>query len=311
MSEEIQQIETSEEQTAVRQEAKGKTYRIKVRCIVGNTNPRNPLSDELKRLGWTVFDGDKAVWPLAVSDNPIDRAKFVELMQAHDDEFCSWATTFLTQGQLQPIELRDNGGKGGKENTYTMVFGCRRSLAILYNWCLTGKPSEPVIEARLAKGSNVNLLHRAFVENERRNPSLLEEAESIAMAINAGCTEEEVARARGYSMSTIKNRLDLLNLEPAVQRKIREGKITATKALKAAQSDPVGSNGHVRNDSDRHETNGTLANGTIGFSVDVPAELKIKVRSKREITKAMDEYAPGTETYKALSWVLGMSEDLK
>lgn len=310
MSEEIMQAEC-EEQVVGRSEAKGKVYRIKVSSIVANTNPRNPLSQSLKNLGYTAFGGDMPVWELATSEDPGQRAKFCELMQAHDEEFCNWATTFMTQGQLQPIEVRDNGGKAGKESTYTLVFGCRRCLAILYNWCMTGKPSEPIVEARLAKGSNVNLLHRAFVENERRNPSILEEAESIQMAINAGCEEEEVAKARGYSISTIRNRLALLNLEPAVQKKVRDGKITATKALNLYKE--ASSNGH---------TNGSVpissllgeepAESTTSeqLAAATATEPKIRVRSKKEILAVLDEYSPGTETHKALSWVLGLREEV-
>lgn len=299
MSEEVVDQQT-DEQTASRSDSRRKTYRIKVRSIVANTNPRNPLPVGLKKQGWKVFDGEQAVWPLATSDDPLKRAKFVELMQT-DEEFVFWASTFITQGQLQPVRLRDNGDRTGKgNNTYTLVYGCRRCLAILYNWCVNGKPAEPIVEGELVKGSNLNLLHMADTENTYMPPPAIEQAEAIRNAINQGCTEEEVARARGLSMATVKNRLALLDLEPEVQRKLRSGAITPTKALKAASESAT--NGYVGEPS---------SNGHAKAATEESSEPKIKVRPKKEILKAMDEYAPGTETHRALSWALGLREDLK
>lgn len=267
-----------------RTEAKGKVYTIPVRSIVANTNPRNPLGVELQRQGWTLFEGGPekmpGIWHFATSEDATKRQFFTEVMQLYDPEFCSWAATFITQGQLQPVEVRDNGTKAGKEPTYTLVFGARRCLAILYNWCLTGKPKEPVVEARLAKGNNAGLLQRSIVENRRLQPSLIEEARAMQQSINLGMTTEEVAQEQGVTSQTVRNRLALLELPPDIQHKIHEGKLTATKAL-AEEKEPKADNG------------------------------KPRMQKRKVIEEALGEYSEDNPVGKALRWVLGLRENLR
>ncbi len=270
-----------------RKESKTKPYLIPVRSIVANTNPRNPLSPELQKQGWTVFGTPdptegRMLWALATSDNPEERTTFVELMQQFDPDFVAWAGTFLTQGQLQAVEVRDNGKNAKGENTYTLVYGCRRCLAILYNWCLLGKPAEPVVEAKLVKGNNASLLHRAVVENQRKQPNPLEEAHAIKYAVNNGQSEEEVALEQGLSITTIKNRLALLGLPPEVQKKIAAGTLTATKALKEKVPPANGDGGK-----------------------------KPRLRSRKTIEEALEEFNPDTKEGKVLAWVLGRRDNFR
>jgi ParB/RepB/Spo0J family partition protein len=247
-----------------------KLYEIPIRSIKGNTNPRQPLSDALHKLGWTVFDGDKQLWTLATSDDLEQRAEFVKLVQEHDPDIAAMAATILAQGLLEPVEVRESGTK-----TYTLVFGCRRCLATLYNWCVLGKPKEPMIQAFLVKGNSTDLLHRAVIENIRKPQSVIEEAKAIKIALNAGQAKEEIAAQYGYSLTTLNQRLKLLELEPAEQQKIHDGKTTASKAL---------SNGE---------------------------EPKPKVRSRKVIEEAANEYRQGTAERRVLDWVLGVTEKIK
>ncbi len=257
---------------------------INVRQIVGGTNPRNPLADSLRHYG--VFEPVQehlelpTLWSLATSDDAEKRAAFVQLMQEHDQEFCSWASTFIVQGQLQDVEVRENGKRRDGTASYTLVFGARRCLAILFNWCMTGRPSEPVVSAKLAKGSNLNLLHRAVVENQRKNPSKIEEARAIRFALNAGEDEATVCEQYGYSLATLKNRLALLDLPPAVQRKIEAKEMRPTEALAVATAER---NGH-------------------------DVEDKPKMLSRKKILEMREEYAADRLEYRVLSVVLGERE---
>ena len=216
---------------------------------------------------------------MAVGDDPAQRAEFVKLMQEHDPEFATWAATFLTQGQLQPVEVRDNGKRADGASTYTLVFGCRRCLAILYNWCLIGKPREPVVEAHLAKGNNNTLLHRAVIENFRRNQSPLDEARAIKIALNNGQTKKEVADEYGVTVQTIVNRLALLDLPPDEQRAIEEGRMKKTVAVQKAR--------------------------------DSNAPPKPKMRPRKVIEQALSEFVEDRKEYKILAWVLGQVENFK
>ena len=272
-------------QSMERQKSATPTYKIPIRQIVANTNPRNPLSEELRRQGWTVFDPPPEssptklpLWQMATSNEEADRQQFATLMQTYDPEFVDWAHTFVSQGQLQPVEVRDNGKRKDGENTYTLIFGCRRCLAILYNWCLLGVPKEPLIEARLEKGNNVSLMHRAIIENIRRDPNKIEVAQAIKWAINQGQTIEEAATQQGCTPQTIKNKLALLDLPLDQQKQIAAGKLTATKAIKEAK--PTDNS-------------------------------KPKMRPRKEIEAARSDFADGHPCARILDWILGRAEDFK
>lgn len=275
--------------------SKAGTWTIPVRSISGNSNPRFPLSDAIKLAGYGIFKLQPestlpTVWELATSPDPERRKQYCDLIAEHDPEFAGWASTFLTQGQLQPAECREGGS--GK---FTLVFGCRRALAILYNWCLLGKPAEPVIEVKLVKGNETDLLHRAFTENTRKNPNAIEDARSIRMAMNAGEEAAAIAQARGISEQTIKNRLALLELPIKKQQQIEAGTLKPTKALASLRHANNGDG--TEEASDNAESNGETS------------QPKAKRRSAKEVREAMNEFAESTPIHKFAAWVLGERED--
>lgn len=53
-------------------DSRAKVYLIPIRSITSNTNPRQALSKSLDTQGWTVFHGDKPLWPLATSNDPTE-----------------------------------------------------------------------------------------------------------------------------------------------------------------------------------------------------------------------------------------------
>lgn len=252
------------------------TYDIPIRAITSNTNPRNPLSASLQSQGWDCMQGDKQIWGLAVSDDPAERAKYVQLIQDFDPEIASMASTILSQGLLEPVEVCEGGTK-----KFRLVFGARRCLAILFNWCLLGKPKEPIVQVFLEKGNATHLLHRALVENIRKPQSVIEEARAIKMSLNNGEDRAEIGRQLGMSASTINNRLALLELPAKEQAKLHEGKTT----VKAVKEEVAKKNGtHVE---------------------------KVKIRSRKEIEQAAEEFAEGTKERAVFDWLMCKTEKIK
>jgi len=223
------------------------------------------------------MQGEKQLWKLAVSDDAAERAAYVKLIQDFDPEIVSLAATILSQGLLEPVEVCEGGGK-----KFRLVFGARRCLAILFNWCLLGKPKEPIVQAFLEKGNTAHLLHRALVENIRKPQSVIEEARVIQMALNNGEDKAEVCRQLGMSLGTINNRLALLDLDPKKQQAIHEGKLK----VKTAREEVA-------------KTNGTHV------------DLKPKLRSRKEIESACEEFAEGTKERAVFDWLLGKTEKIK
>jgi hypothetical protein len=179
---------------------------LDLRQVTSSYNHRQALSSAFEKEGYGVFvsppGSDKTpLWELATSDDPAQRQQYVELMDALDkveDEerkkgtgtggIIDLAFNILSNGQLQAIGVRDNGKKASGKSTYQLVWGHRRSLAMLYLWCKgLVKTPEPRIKYDLIKGNHQQLQAASISENLHRKPlTLMEEARAWKQALTAG-----------------------------------------------------------------------------------------------------------------------------
>jgi len=130
------------------------------------------------------------------------------------------AASIRELGILQPPVVRKVG-----ENRYELIMGERRLRAAK----LAGLSRIPVI----IRDTNDNeLLREALVENiHRSNLNALEEAAAYnQMLTDFGFTHDELASKLGRSRPLITNTLRLLNLPPAVQKRVASGALTAGHA---------------------------------------------------------------------------------
>lgn len=127
-------------------------------------------------------------------------------------------------GLLQPVVVRRVGDADG-EAAYELVMGERR-------WRATQEAGLDTIPAIVRETSDDDLLRDALLENLHRsqlNP--LEEAAAYRQLLDDfGCTHEELASRIGRSRPQISNTLRLLNLSPAVQRRVGAGVLSAGHA---------------------------------------------------------------------------------
>lgn len=214
-------------------------YKIPIRQITTAKNNRYALSTELAEMGYGAYgvfpegpeNPDKDVWNMARSDDPAVRAEYYNLISQHDDDLFELYQTILAHGLLQPIRVVDNGRKKGSDNTYTLVYGFRRTLAVLMGYC-SGQVKNPMIEASFTKARGEDRISMTIIENmARKQMNPIEEARAIKRRINAGAEVTEVADTIGITQQTVYRRLKLLELPDTKQRKIAEGKLSATKAL--------------------------------------------------------------------------------
>ncbi|WP_030483643.1 ParB/RepB/Spo0J family partition protein [Nocardioides aequoreus] len=123
-------------------------------------------------------------------------------------------------GLLQPVVVRRTG-----EASYELVMGERR-------WRATQAAGHDTIPAIVRDTSDDDLLRDALLENLHRaqlNP--LEEAAAYRQLLDDfGCTHDELAGRIGRSRPQISNTLRLLNLSPAVQRRVAAGVLSAGHA---------------------------------------------------------------------------------
>jgi ParB family transcriptional regulator, chromosome partitioning protein len=123
-------------------------------------------------------------------------------------------------GLLQPIVVRRTG-----DASYELIMGERR-------WRATQQAGLETIPAIVRETDDDAMLRDALLENLHRsqlNP--LEEAAAYRQLLDDfGCTHDELAGRIGRSRPQISNTLRLLNLSPAVQRRVAAGVISAGHA---------------------------------------------------------------------------------
>jgi len=123
-------------------------------------------------------------------------------------------------GLLQPVVVRRTG-----DASYELIMGERR-------WRATQEAGHDTIPAIVRQTGDDDMLRDALLENLHRselNP--LEEAAAYRQLLDDfGCTHDELAGRIGRSRPQISNTLRLLNLSPAVQRRVGAGVISAGHA---------------------------------------------------------------------------------
>lgn len=280
-----------------KQKSTRQVYKIPLASITTSHNPRNPLSAEMQRAGHGAFDSPESkpsLWELGTSDDPAHRAEYVRLIdqfETGEGGIRATAASILANGQINPVVLRENGS-----GRYTLVSGVRRCLAILYNACRgVGKP---VVEATLIKANTVEALYQGMAENScRKNPNPLEVARAYQLAQNAGATLAEIAEREGVSEQTVRNRLQLLELEPKEQRAVAEGRLKQGKALEMLKQSGNG---------DGHDGNG---------EVERPPRMRKRAEVLERYETLQKEFEPDRlseadrRELEVLAWVLGLEGD--
>jgi ParB family transcriptional regulator, chromosome partitioning protein len=147
-----------------------------------------------------------------------------------DDELDGLAESIRDMGLLQPVVVRQTG-----DETYELVAGERRLRA-------SKRAGLEHIPAVVRRTGDSDLLKEALVENIHRvqlNP--LEEAAAYQQLLeDFEFTQDELAKKLGKSRPAISNALRLLQLPPAVQRRVAAGVVSAghAKALLALSDEP-------------------------------------------------------------------------
>ncbi len=141
--------------------------------------------------------------------------------QVFDEEaLAELAASIRVVGLLQPVVVRKI-----EAGQYQLVMGERR-------WRACQLADLDVVPAIVRETADGDLLRDALIENlhrEQLNP--LEEAAAYQQLLNEfEATHEELARRIGRSRPHITNTIRLLNLPPAVQRRVAAGVLSAGHA---------------------------------------------------------------------------------
>ncbi len=137
-----------------------------------------------------------------------------------EDALEELAASITEVGLLQPVVVRKLGG-----GNYELVMGERR-------WRASQRAGLEYIPAIVRETPDTDMLRDALLENlHRQQLDPLEEAAAYQQLLDDfGATHEQLAQKVGRSRPHISNTLRLLNLPPAVQKKLAAGVISAGHA---------------------------------------------------------------------------------
>jgi ParB family transcriptional regulator, chromosome partitioning protein len=137
-----------------------------------------------------------------------------------DDALEELAASITEVGLLQPVVVRNLGG-----GQYELVMGERR-------WRASMRAGLESIPAIVRETPDTDMLRDALLENlHRQQLDPLEEAAAYQQLLDDfGATHEQLAQRVGRSRPHISNTLRLLNLPPAVQKRVAAGVISAGHA---------------------------------------------------------------------------------
>lgn len=123
-------------------------------------------------------------------------------------------------GLLQPVVVRKRG-----DDDYELIMGERR-------WRATQIAGLDTIPAIVRQTEDSDMLRDALLENlHRAQLNALEEAAAYQQLLDDfECTQDELSKRIGRSRPQISNTLRLLNLSPAVQRRVAAGVLSAGHA---------------------------------------------------------------------------------
>jgi ParB family transcriptional regulator, chromosome partitioning protein len=137
-----------------------------------------------------------------------------------EDALDELAASIAEVGLLQPVVVRNLGG-----GRYELVMGERR-------WRASRRAGLDFIPAIVRETHDDDMLRDALMENlHRQQLDPLEEAAAYQQLLDDfGATHEQLAQKIGRSRPHISNTLRLLNLPPAVQKRVAAGVISAGHA---------------------------------------------------------------------------------
>ncbi len=108
----------------------------------------------------------------ALSEDALQTKQYVQLMDDYEPEIIVLADNMATMGLLEPIRVREAEAKGKVD----LIFGCRRTLAWLYNHAKSGGKITARITAEVVESEAKESLLSSLSENIRAEPSPIDEA---------------------------------------------------------------------------------------------------------------------------------------
>ena len=212
-----------------------KVYDVPLKNLADNkSNPRDS-SPQLLKLGYGIFTrlegSDKpSLMEMALHMSISEQAGYADLIEKFEPSLAAMGADILDKGMIAPI-----GVSKRSDHKYDVVWGCRRVIAVAYNYVKTHATDNPSIAARLVEVNDADAAFLAFSENfHRLGQNAIDEAKHFLRMRHMNLEIPEIARRCGVNDQHVRLRLKLNDLPQEMQDGIATGKISIVKALKLA-----------------------------------------------------------------------------
>lgn len=212
---------------------------VNIADIVSASENLRDAVPHLHSKGFDIFEPTEeqkeSLMSLALSEDSLQQRKYVKLIEEHEPEIESLADNMATMGLLEPIRVRPSEDQKSKCD---LIYGCRRTLAWLYNVAKSAGKIPARITAEVVEADGKESLLSSLSENMRVEPSPIDEAKSFKrLEKNFGMKASEIAKITGKDPKVVRERLKLLKLPLEIQEKVHLGKLAQHKALALEDGD--------------------------------------------------------------------------
>ncbi|PSK95513.1 ParB family chromosome partitioning protein [Murinocardiopsis flavida] len=201
-----------------------------------------------------------------------------------EDALAELKASITEVGLLQPVVVRRI--EDGAEPKYELIMGERR-------WRASKEAGLDRIPAIVRETGDDDLLRDALLENlHRQQLNPLEEAAAYQQLLDDfGATHEELAGRVGRSRPHITNTLRLLNLSPAVQRRVAAGIISAGHARALLSVEDSETQDHLARRINEEGLSVRALEEIITLRETSPAPAKRSVPARQETSPQIEELA--------------------
>jgi ParB family transcriptional regulator, chromosome partitioning protein len=215
-----------------------------------------------------------------------------------EDALNRLAESLKTRGQLQPIRVRWDGGRGA----YMILIGERR-------WRAAKLAGLPTVSAVVVEGAidPAELLAIQLIENcLREDLKPIEQAKAFkALMERNGWTVRQVAQELAIDHSNVVRTVALLKLPEPIQASVESGEIAPRTAYEISKIEDPAEQAEAAKDA----AAGLLKRDDAARRASKPAHAKAKGASKaRKVTTRVFRTAPGPRL--TIEWRKGLDDDL-
>ena len=212
--------------------------------------------------------------------------------------------SIMAQGVLENVTVAAVDGNPVVVDGRRRVLHAREALARMRK---ADKDATLRVPATFRKGSDAELFATMVIANSHRlnDDPVAEGRKAAIMSERLGVSDEDIAKAFGWTTQTLRNRRKLMTLPAKVLRKVSSGEISVTAAMELAKMDPEAAEEAAEEMAEESggSTHGQARRARAAANPD--AEPTIGKRQIKAILESEGAENLSDDTRRTLQWIIG------